>query len=257
MFGLQWGLQRTNVPRAWEIARGSAAITVAVIDEGVQLNHADLNLHPQSWNASTDTPDGSPTGNHGTACAGIIGASLDNGQGVAGAAGGVRIMAIATATWADVDIAEGLYFAADNGARVVSMSFGVYASWNTWDFSLIQDALQYAYGKGLLLVAASGNENQAQARFPGSDARTLCVGGSNRSDERKRDRRHLQRELVGRQLGTGRGRGGALSRDADHRSPRRAPATPPATTTIASTARRRPRRWCRALPRCCSAAVPR
>ncbi len=186
MFGLQWGLQRTNVPRAWEIARGSAAITVAVIDEGVQLNHADLNLHPQSWNASTDTPDGSPTGNHGTACAGIIGASLDNGQGVAGAAGGVRIMAIATATWADVDIAEGLYFAADNGARVVSMSFGVYASWNTWDFSLIQDALQYAYSKGLLLVAASGNENQAQARFPGSDARTLCVGGSNRSDERKR-----------------------------------------------------------------------
>ena len=186
MFGLQWGLQRTNVPRAWEIARGSAAVTVAVIDEGVQLNHADLTLHPQSWNASTDTPDGSPTGDHGTACAGIIGASLDNGQGVAGAAGGVRIMAIATATWADVDIAEGLYFAADNGARVVSMSFGVYASWNAWDFSLIQDALQYAYSKGLLLVAASGNENQAQARFPGSDARTLCVGGSNRSDERKR-----------------------------------------------------------------------
>jgi subtilisin family serine protease len=186
MFGIQWGLQRTNVPRAWQIARGSAAITVAVIDEGVQLDHADLNLHPQSWNASSDTPDGSPTGNHGTACAGIIGANLDNGQGVAGAAGGVRIMAIATATWADVDIAEGLYFAADNGARVVSMSFGVYASWNAWDFALIQDALQYAHGKGLLLVAASGNENQAQARFPGSDARTLCVGGSNRSDERKR-----------------------------------------------------------------------
>lgn len=186
MFGIQWGLQRTNVPRAWEIARGSAQVTVAVIDEGVQLDHADLHLHPQSWNASTDTPDGSPTGNHGTACAGIIGARLDNGQGVAGAAGGVRIMAIATATWADVDIAEGLYFAADNGARIVSMSFGVYASWNFWDFSLIQDALQYAYDKGLVLIAASGNENGPVARFPGSDARTLCVGGSNRSDERKR-----------------------------------------------------------------------
>jgi hypothetical protein len=186
MFGLQWGLQRTNVPRAWQMARGSAQVTVAVIDEGVQLDHADLHLHPQSWNASDDTPDGSPTGDHGTACAGIIGASMDNGQGVAGAAGGVRIMAIATATWADIDIAEGLYFAADHGARVVSMSFGVYPSWNFWDFSLIQDALQYAHDKGLLLVAASGNENQPVARFPGSDARTLCVGGSNRSDERKR-----------------------------------------------------------------------
>jgi len=186
MFAQQWGLQRTNVPRAWEMVRGSANVTVAVIDEGVQLDHPDLTLHPQSWNASTDLPDGSPTGNHGTACAGIIGAKLDNTLGVAGAAGGVRIMAIATATWADVDIAEGLYFAADNGARIVSMSFGVYASWMMWDFTLIQDALQYAYDKGLLLIAASGNENGAQARFPGSDARTLCVGGSNRSDERKR-----------------------------------------------------------------------
>ncbi|MDM0048890.1 S8 family serine peptidase [Variovorax sp. J22R115] len=111
-----------------------------------------------SWNASSDTPDGSPTGNHGTACAGIIGARLDNGQGVSGIAGGVRIMAIATATWADVDIAEGLYFAADNGARVVSMSFGVYASWNFWDFDLIRDALQHAHDQGLVLVAASGNE---------------------------------------------------------------------------------------------------
>ena len=51
---------------------------------------------------------------------------------------------------------------------------------------LLQDALQYAYDRGLILVAASGNENGPQARFPGSDARTLCVGGSNRSDERKR-----------------------------------------------------------------------
>jgi Subtilase family len=185
MFAQQWGLQRTNVPRAWTIVRGSPQVTVAVIDEGVQLDHPDLDLHPQSWNASTDTPDGSPTDNHGTACAGIIGARLDNTEGVAGVAGGVQIMAIATATWADVDIAEGLYFAADNGARIVSMSFGVYP-WYGWDFSLIQDALQHAHDKGLLLIAASGNENGAQARFPGSDARTLCVGGSNRSDERKR-----------------------------------------------------------------------
>lgn len=185
MFAQQWGLNRTNVPRAWTIVRGSPQVTVAVIDEGVQLDHPDLNVHPKSWNASTDTPDGSPTDNHGTACAGIIGARLDNTAGVAGVAGGVQIMAIATATWADVDIAEGLYFAADNGARIVSMSFGVYASYG-WDFTIIQDALQHAHDRGLLLIAASGNENGAQARFPGSDARTLCVGGSNRSDERKR-----------------------------------------------------------------------
>ena len=185
-FAIQWGLHRINAPRGWEIMRGSPSITVAVLDEGVELGHPDLDVHPQSWNASTDTPDGSPTGNHGTACAGIIGARIDNMTGVAGVAGGVRTMAIATATWADVDIVEGLYFAADNGARVVSMSFGVYPSWMVWDFDIIRDALQYAHDKGLVLVAATGNEDIPQSRFPGSDARTLSVGGSNRSDERKR-----------------------------------------------------------------------
>ncbi len=185
-FPSQWGLERIGAPRGWEIVRGHPDVVVAVIDEGVELGHPDLEVHPQSWNASSDTPDGSPTGSHGTPCAGIIGARLDNGLGVAGVAGGVPVMAIATETWADVDIAEGLYFAADNGARVVSMSFGVYASWGMWDFDLIRDALQYAQDANVLLVAASGNENGAQSRFPGSDARTLCVGGSNRSDERKR-----------------------------------------------------------------------
>ncbi len=185
-FAGQWGLLRIEMPRAWDITLGAPSIAVAVLDEGVELSHPDLDVHPQSWNASSDIPDGSPTGNHGTACAGIVAARLDNGQGVAGVAGGAQVMAIATATWADVDIAEGLYFAADNGARVVSMSFGVYPSWGVWDFDLIRDALQYAYDKGVVLVAASGNEDGNTARFPGSDARTICVGGSNRGEERKR-----------------------------------------------------------------------
>jgi thermitase len=185
-FGIQWSLQRTEVPAAWDLTQGHPDVVIAVIDEGVELGHPDLDLYPQSWNASTDTPDGSPTGNHGTACAGIAAARTNNALGVAGAAGGCRVMAIATATWADVDIAEGLYFAADNGARVVSMSFGVYPEWNFWDFDLVRDALQYCYDKGLLLVAAAGNEDGPVSRFPGSDSRTLCVGGSNRSDERKR-----------------------------------------------------------------------
>lgn len=185
-FAQQWGLARVSAPEAWQVVRGDPDVIVAVIDEGVELKHPDLEVHPQSWNASTDTPNGGPTGNHGTACAGIAAARLNNALGVAGLAGGATIMAIATETWADVDIAEGLYFAADNGARVVSMSFGVYPEWGVWDFDLIRDALQYAYDRNVLLVAAAGNENGPIARFPGSDARTMCVGGSNRVDERKR-----------------------------------------------------------------------
>jgi thermitase len=186
LFPIAWGLRRINAPYAWSITRGEPSIVVAVLDQGVELAHPDLTVFPQSWNTSTDIADGSPTGNHGTACAGIVAATINNSLGATGVAGNCQVMAIATATWADIDIAEGLYFAADNGARVVSMSFGVYPSWGFWDFSIIRDALQYANDKGLVLVAASGNENGAESRFPGSDSRTICVGGSNRDDQRKR-----------------------------------------------------------------------
>jgi hypothetical protein len=183
-FANQWGLQRINAPRAWPISEGDANVVVAVLDEGVDLTHPDLNLWPVSYSTITHTNDGSPVGDHGTACAGIIGARIDNALGVAGLAGKCRVMAIAT-NFADTQVAEGLYYAADNGARVVSMSFGVYPSWMVWDFTIIEAALQYCQDKNLVLVAASGNENQNVSRFPGSDPRTICIGGSNRDDVRK------------------------------------------------------------------------
>lgn len=180
----QWGLQRINAPRAWPLSEGDPNVVVAVLDQGVELAHPDLNMWPLSYSTITHTNDGSPVGNHGTACAGIIGARIGNSLGVAGLAGKCRVMAIAT-NFADTQVAEGLYFAADNGARVVSMSFGVYPSWMVWDFTIIEAALQYCQDKNVVLVAASGNENQNVSRFPGTDPRTICVGGSNRDDVRK------------------------------------------------------------------------
>jgi subtilisin family serine protease len=180
----QWGLQRINAPRAWPISEGDPNIVVAVLDEGVELAHPDLNMWPISYSTITHTNNGAPVGNHGTACAGIIGSHISNSLGVTGLAGKCRIMAIAT-NFADTQVAEGLYFAADNGARIVSMSFGVYPSWMIWDFSIIEAALQYCQSKNVLLVAATGNENQNVSRFPATDPTTLGVGGSNRADVRK------------------------------------------------------------------------
>lgn len=180
----QWGLQRINAPRAWPISEGDPAVVIAVLDQGVELGHPDLNMWPISYSTITHTNDGSPVGNHGTPCAGIISARLSNSLGVSGLAGKCRVMAIAT-NFADVEVAEGLYFAADNGARVVSMSFGVYPWWMIWDFPIIEAALQYCLSKNVLLVAATGNENQNVSRFPATDPTTLGVGGSNRADVRK------------------------------------------------------------------------
>jgi thermitase len=183
-FTQQWGLQRINAPNAWAQTQGDPNVVVAVLDQGVELGHPDLNLWPVSYSTITHTNDGSPVGNHGTACAGIIGGKLGNSVGVSGLAGNCRVMAIST-NFADTEVAEGLYFAADNGARVVSMSFGVYPSWNVWNFAIIEAALQYCHEKGLVLVAATGNENQNVSRFPATDPRTVGVGGSNRADVRK------------------------------------------------------------------------
>lgn len=183
-FPNQWGLQRINAPRAWPITEGDPNIVIAVLDQGVELGHPDLNLWPVSYSTVTHLFDGSPVGNHGTACAGIISSQIENATGAAGLAGKCRVMAIAT-NFADTEVAEGLYFAADNGARVVSMSFGVYPSWMVWDFTIIEAALEYCQQKNVLLVAATGNENQNVSRFPATDPRTLGVGGSNRADVRK------------------------------------------------------------------------
>jgi len=184
-FPSEWHLQRVNAPAAWALTEGDPNIVVAVLDQGVELLHPDLNLWPVSYSTITHTNDGSPVGDHGTACGGIIGGKIDNGVGVAGLAGGCRIMAIAT-NFADVQVAEGLVYAADNGARVVSMSFGVYPNWMVWDFVIIEAALQYCHEKNVVLVAASGNEDQPVSRFTGSDPRTICIGGSNRDDVRKK-----------------------------------------------------------------------
>ena len=183
-FPQHWNLARINAPSAWPLTEGDPNVVVAVLDQGVDLTHPDLNLWPVSYSTITHTNNGGPVGNHGTACAGIIGAKIDNSLGVAGLAGKCKVMAIAT-NFADTEVAEGLYYAADNGARVVSMSFGVYPSWMIWNFAIIQAALQYCIDKNVVLVAASGNENQNVCRFPGSDPRTLTVGGSNRADVRK------------------------------------------------------------------------
>jgi hypothetical protein len=184
LYPQQWGLQRIGAPRAWPISEGDPNVVIAVLDQGVELGHPDLNLWPVSYSTITHTNDGSPVGNHGTPCAGIISCKIGNTSGPAGLAGKCRVMAIAT-NFADVEVAEGLYFAADHGARVVSMSFGVYPSWMVWDFSLIEAALAYCAQHEVVLVAATGNENQAVSRFPATDPTTIGVGGSNRADVRK------------------------------------------------------------------------
>ncbi|WP_407674010.1 S8 family peptidase [Pedobacter sandarakinus] len=102
-----------------------------------------------------------PDAQHGTHVGGIIGAQRDNSVGIMGVANNVRIMAIRvvpTGDERDKDVANGIRYAVDNGARVINMSFGKAYK---WDKKIVDDAVKYAETKGVLLVHAAGNDNQS------------------------------------------------------------------------------------------------
>ncbi len=129
MWASQWNLTQINAPNGWDISTGTNSVVICILDEGCDLTHLDLQYSEPGINLGTMLPTGAPTGNHGTACAGIAAATFDNNVGVAGVAGDCRIMPLAVQNWTDVEIANGINYATTNGADVISMSFG----WNAWN----------------------------------------------------------------------------------------------------------------------------
>ena len=156
----QWALDKTSFQTAWSVTRG-AGVTVAVVDSGVEAAHQDLagsvlpgkDFVQPGGDGRTD-PDG-----HGTHIAGIIAAHVNNGVGIAGAAPGVRILPVrvlnAQGGGMASDVANGIIWATDHGARVINVSLGGGQSPG------IQQAMQYANSKGAVVLAAGGNNGQA------------------------------------------------------------------------------------------------
>ena len=184
-----------KVQQAWALTMG-AGIKVAVIDEGVDINHPDLkdNLL-QGFDCTTGTAnpgDGKPLApnrGHGTACTGIIAALANNGIGVAGVAPGSRIIPVNIAS-ANGDfssyasIAAGFDYAWQQGAAIISNSWG-----GGTPSSILDDAISRAVslgrgGKGSVVLFASGNNN-AGLMYPSSNANTISVGGVNMCGIRK------------------------------------------------------------------------
>lgn len=105
-----------------------------------------------------------PSADHGTHVSGIIGASRNNGVGIMGVANDVRIMTIRVVPEGDErdkDVANGIRYAVDNGAKVINMSFG---KGYKWDKKAVDEAVKYAESKDVLLVHAAGNDNSDNDR---------------------------------------------------------------------------------------------
>jgi len=171
----QWNLPMINADKAWNISQGNESIIVAVVDTGVYLGHEDFQGKlVKGYNVLTDTNDAMDDNGHGSHVAGIISASTNNTIGIAGLSWNNKIMPIkaigADGTGSSFDIAKGIRWAADNGARVINMSVG-----NYHPSGILHESIRYASNKGVVLVAASGNDNTDQPSFPAAYPEVISV----------------------------------------------------------------------------------
>lgn len=154
--GSEWHLAKINAAKAWDTSQG-VGLTIAILDTGVLPTHPDLSQVP-GWNFVDNNSNTADVHGHGTMVAGAAAAMANNTIGVAGVAGGARIMPIRVADATGYayysTIASGITYAADQGVRVANVSIdGAYSS------ASVQSAGQYLKGKGGLLVVGAGNSN--------------------------------------------------------------------------------------------------
>jgi subtilisin family serine protease len=181
-YGLQWHLPKMKAGNAWGETKGSRNVTVAVLDTGVDLTHSDLDEQVVGGYDFVNN-DGQPDDDngHGTHVAGTIAAETNNGEGVAGINWYAKIMPVKVLDEAGEGtheaVALGLIFAADNGARVINLSFGGEDS-----SAVMSEAINYAYGKGCVLVAGTGNSGAGEVIFPARHENVVAVGASDEED---------------------------------------------------------------------------
>ena len=211
LFEEQWNLALIDMPGAWGIEKGDPEVIIAVVDTGFDYTHEDLasqtwvNLDEipdngiddddngyiddvNGWDFSEPTSDdgsgSSQNGDndpidesgHGTHVAGIIGAAVDNNIGIAGVAWNCTLMPIRGAGVEgirDDRSSAAIIYAVDNGARVINMSWG-----GRERSFVLRDAVDYAYARGVLMVAASGNESEGASIFPAGYRKVISVAAT-------------------------------------------------------------------------------
>jgi subtilisin family serine protease len=210
----QWGPAKIGAPAAWSIVTGTANTVIAVVDSGIRLDHEDLASQRwvnsaeipgnfsdddgngkiddvngwhffQRWTGSSYVPDENANVQddygHGTHVAGIAVAAANNGVGISGLAPGARVLPVKVLDqygngWYS-DIAAGIMYAADNGARVINLSLGGPDSSETLAY-----AVDYARSRGALVIAATGNTGGV-VLYPAAYEPVLAVAATDSTDQ--------------------------------------------------------------------------
>ena len=213
LYDSQWGLRAINLPQTWDISTGGSSVIVGVIDSGVDWLHPDLgmgndgyhNFHtnlsdqwgqfgvPTSgngvdddnngltddylgWNYENNSNDCRTNYYHGTFVSGIIAAKTNNNSGIAGVAGGnnskgVRILPYCVGGYSPISsvIDDAIIDAVDKGAKIIQLSFSILQDDD------IDDAIQYAYDNGVIVICAAGNYFM-EVQYPANNHNVVAVG---------------------------------------------------------------------------------
>ncbi|MGA5301344.1 S8 family serine peptidase [Nucisporomicrobium flavum] len=182
-YGAQWGVTRTRVDDAWDTTRGRGGVVVAVVDTGVKaLPDLSGRILP-GYDFVNDDSNATDDQGHGTSTADVIAGSGDNGVGIAGICWFCKILPVKVLNSSGVgsysDIAEGIRWAADKGADIINLSLG-----GDSDSQVLRDAVAYASGKGVLVLAAAGNDGSSALHYPAAIPSVIAVGASTSTDTR-------------------------------------------------------------------------
>jgi subtilisin family serine protease len=206
LFPQQWGLTKIQAPAAWDVVTGTQTVVIAIVDSGIDLTHPDLAgrlwVNPgevpgnsqdddnngyvddiNGWNFVHGTNNLYDGNGHGTQVAGVAAATADNGTGIAGVCWNCRIMPVRVMADSGVsnysDIAAGVIYAADKGAKVINLSLGGYAYSNA-----LRDAVNYAVSQGAVVVGGAGNDNVATPFYPAAYENVIAVAATDPDDHK-------------------------------------------------------------------------
>ncbi len=171
----QWAIQRIQ-----GLAVGSGntdGVLVAVLDTGIDQQHEDLAGRIVGSINFSDSQTVSDRLGHGTHVAGIIAATAGNGIGIAGVAPSARLLNVKIAddkgmVWAST-VAKGIIWAVDNGAKIINMSLAIPAA-----TPALEEAVNYAWSKGVVIIAAAGNTGSSVPTYPASCPNVIAVAAT-------------------------------------------------------------------------------
>lgn len=178
----QWHLPKIRSAEAWDLGTGQRRDILAVVDTGVAYEHGDLKGKLlQGYNFVAGNNNAADDNGHGTLVAGAAAALSNNSVGVAGVAWQCQILPVkvldASGSGSHSAIANGIIYAADQGARVINLSLGSSVGSRT-----LERAVNYAWGKNAVLVAAAGNNGTNALVYPAAYPNVLGVSALDSND---------------------------------------------------------------------------